>query len=357
MGMTFHLIGEIIVNLQDICYQSAHCYLGSCGFVVQVPRRSMRDDKSPKGFRSRNWRIIGQAQTVQFCKYFVIYCHPDPTRYLKHLKGLQPGSLLDLADALRRYSSAFQIIHVYSMKFSTTSHHTDAYCLVEAKRRRLFLMLCRRYFGCHLNFRIRAQWTMTTIGVRLRGTLGQYTQLDNCRHATFIQSIRYSPKVHEIAGYKSRTDTDCCRWIWRCLQGKIWKPCSVLEGPPIRERFQHPSTRFGRSDNPIFSNKLILIVLEAFSKEAILWAQLSHPNVLPFCGIYCPKGDQVALVSPWMEQGNVREYLNRNPAVLRLPLVCTTIYSRGISHIIWTRYLIFFKGCRICTPILLFTMT
>ncbi|KXN87300.1 Serine/threonine-protein kinase HT1 [Leucoagaricus sp. SymC.cos] len=69
----------------------------------------------------------------------------------------------------------------------------------------------------------------------------------------------------------------------------------------------------------------------AFSKEAILWSQLSHPNVLPFYGIYCPDGNQVALVSPWMEEGNICDYLKRNPAVPRLPLVLDIL--EGLSYL------------------------
>ncbi len=54
-----------------------------------------------------------------------------------------------------------------------------------------------------------------------------------------------------------------------------------------------------------------------------MWSRLSHPNVLPFYGIY--KVDErlgsVCLVSPWMESGNVNEYLKEQPEAPRLPLV------------------------------------
>ncbi|KXN83155.1 Serine/threonine-protein kinase-transforming protein raf [Leucoagaricus sp. SymC.cos] len=69
----------------------------------------------------------------------------------------------------------------------------------------------------------------------------------------------------------------------------------------------------------------------AFLKEAILWSQLFHPNVLPFYGIYCPDGNQVALVSPWMEEGNICDYLKRNPAMPRLPLVLDIL--QGLSYL------------------------
>ncbi|KAG6807829.1 hypothetical protein H0H92_006260, partial [Tricholoma furcatifolium] len=47
------------------------------------------------------------------------------------------------------------------------------------------------------------------------------------------------------------------------------------------------------------------------SKEAILWGQLRHPNVLPFYGIYRIK-DRISFVAPWMENGDVSKFLNNN---------------------------------------------
>ncbi len=60
-------------------------------------------------------------------------------------------------------------------------------------------------------------------------------------------------------------------------------------------------------------------------REAITWSHLSHPNLLPLYGIY-EGGDHlggVCLVSPWMRNGNVNEYLKSHPETPRLPLVRT----------------------------------
>ena len=49
-------------------------------------------------------------------------------------------------------------------------------------------------------------------------------------------------------------------------------------------------------------------------REFTTWRQLSHPNVLPFYGVYFMKGTRetrFCLVSPWMENGNVVEFLAR----------------------------------------------
>jgi hypothetical protein len=68
----------------------------------------------------------------------------------------------------------------------------------------------------------------------------------------------------------------------------------------------------------------LIITLQAFAREAVLWGQLSHVNVLPFCGI-CQLGDprnRIGLVSPWMNYGNINEFLMKVPDVDRRLLVC-----------------------------------
>ncbi|KAK1220511.1 hypothetical protein PQX77_016721 [Marasmius sp. AFHP31] len=47
-----------------------------------------------------------------------------------------------------------------------------------------------------------------------------------------------------------------------------------------------------------------------YLREAILWRQMKHPNVLPFHGIYrLEHTQQLCLISPWMENGNLVEFL------------------------------------------------
>ena len=71
-----------------------------------------------------------------------------------------------------------------------------------------------------------------------------------------------------------------------------------------------------------FNNRKCL-TSQAFFKEALLWGHLSHPNILPFYGIYHLKDrrGRISFISPWMENGNVTEYLKRHPFVNRLLLV------------------------------------
>ena len=62
---------------------------------------------------------------------------------------------------------------------------------------------------------------------------------------------------------------------------------------------------------------------QEFSHEIAVWQQLSHPNILPLYGVYHLGGNKsrVCLVSPWMENGNIVQYLKQAPDTYRYPLV------------------------------------
>ncbi|KAF5361838.1 hypothetical protein D9756_002614 [Leucocoprinus leucothites] len=76
-------------------------------------------------------------------------------------------------------------------------------------------------------------------------------------------------------------------------------------------------------------------------KELILWANSSHPNVLPFYGVFLEGvGDsqRICLVSPFMKNGNLHDYAPRLPPKSRLPLILDVInglyylHGLGIVH-------------------------
>lgn len=66
-------------------------------------------------------------------------------------------------------------------------------------------------------------------------------------------------------------------------------------------------------------------------KEAIQWARLDHPNILPFYGVHYLSGDpdQFAIVTPWRESGTLTEYLERNPFIRRENLVSVYMCDLG----------------------------
>ncbi|KAF9254683.1 kinase-like protein [Marasmius fiardii PR-910] len=56
-------------------------------------------------------------------------------------------------------------------------------------------------------------------------------------------------------------------------------------------------------------------LLKEYMREAIVWQQLEHPNLLPFIGMYyLDEGqNQLCLVSPWMERGSLVAFLKETP--------------------------------------------
>lgn len=56
-------------------------------------------------------------------------------------------------------------------------------------------------------------------------------------------------------------------------------------------------------------------------RESCVWRQLDHVNVLPFYGLSSKTGDPSppqsislpGMVSPWMTNGHLRSYLDKNP--------------------------------------------
>ncbi|KAK7026375.1 kinase domain-containing protein [Favolaschia claudopus] len=61
----------------------------------------------------------------------------------------------------------------------------------------------------------------------------------------------------------------------------------------------------------IFQESDIAMAVKEFGAEAIIWRQLCHPNVLPFFGLYYID-QRLCLISPWMQNGNIIEFLRAN---------------------------------------------
>ncbi|KAG6825107.1 hypothetical protein H0H92_004679 [Tricholoma furcatifolium] len=77
-----------------------------------------------------------------------------------------------------------------------------------------------------------------------------------------------------------------------------------------------------------------------FAREAVVWGQLSHPNILPFLGIYCfgQNNTRLSLVSPWMSKGSVAVFLNSRSEYNRTALVLGAasgmqyLHENGVVH-------------------------
>lgn len=57
-------------------------------------------------------------------------------------------------------------------------------------------------------------------------------------------------------------------------------------------------------------------------KEAMIWRQFDHPNVLPFYGICIEEfSPRMAMVSPWMNNEGLMKYLTKHPNIDRIAMV------------------------------------
>ncbi|KZP14187.1 kinase-like protein, partial [Athelia psychrophila] len=72
-------------------------------------------------------------------------------------------------------------------------------------------------------------------------------------------------------------------------------------------------------------------ILKSFSREAVMWRQLSHPNVLPFYGVFA-NSPRLCLVSPWMQNGNLSNFLSEiAPEIDCVPLAIDV--AKGLEYL------------------------
>ncbi|KAG6911107.1 hypothetical protein DXG01_003847 [Tephrocybe rancida] len=72
-------------------------------------------------------------------------------------------------------------------------------------------------------------------------------------------------------------------------------------------------------------------IAKAYAKEAIVWAQLSHPNVLPFYGL-AHSPTRLSFVTRWATQGDLTQYLSQNPGANGILLCKDTAAGAEYLH-------------------------
>lgn len=76
--------------------------------------------------------------------------------------------------------------------------------------------------------------------------------------------------------------------------------------------------------------------MQRFCKEAIAWKVLRHPNVLPLLGAELSLGilrpPNLVMVSDWMADGNINDFVKSHPKVDRLTLVGSLFKALLFSH-------------------------
>ncbi|QRV74673.1 Serine/threonine-protein kinase [Ceratobasidium sp. AG-Ba] len=70
--------------------------------------------------------------------------------------------------------------------------------------------------------------------------------------------------------------------------------------------------------------------LKHAARELHTWSKCKHPNVVPLLGL-AEFDNRIAMVSCWLENGDLRKYVNRNPAADRLSLCIQT--AKGLEYL------------------------
>ncbi|KAE9402927.1 kinase-like protein [Gymnopus androsaceus JB14] len=73
-------------------------------------------------------------------------------------------------------------------------------------------------------------------------------------------------------------------------------------------------------------------IFKEFSREALIWSQLEHPNVLPFLGTNVDLfPESYCLVSPWCSHGNVMIYLSTHPGANKMRIIWDIV--KGLEYL------------------------
>lgn len=76
------------------------------------------------------------------------------------------------------------------------------------------------------------------------------------------------------------------------------------------------------------------MLLQKFCKEVIIWKTLQHENILPLIGVTMSES-HFAMVSDWMVNGNICEFVEAHPDENRIQLVGLYEKSCGV-HLLTT---------------------
>ncbi|CAE6453677.1 unnamed protein product [Rhizoctonia solani] len=71
--------------------------------------------------------------------------------------------------------------------------------------------------------------------------------------------------------------------------------------------------------------------LKRCARELACWSSHLHPNILPVLGFAIVKGD-LAMISPWMKNGRISDFVVKNPGINRLALCVQLISAVAYLH-------------------------
>ncbi|KAG6829178.1 hypothetical protein H0H92_005433 [Tricholoma furcatifolium] len=183
-----------------------------------------------------------------------------------------------------------------------------------------------------------------------------YEKFLNCRDDQVQDLVDVLYMLMDHASVTSELRADMYLALVRlCRQSGVCPRSFSIEGVTDREESPYSSWSFGDifkadyygepvclkvvkryRDTDVSQSKL----RKALSREAVGWARLSHPNILPFYGIYRLNDSfkSLCIVSPWTVNGNVHEYLKEKRHADRPRLIygiasgLDYLHKNGVIH-------------------------
>ena len=71
--------------------------------------------------------------------------------------------------------------------------------------------------------------------------------------------------------------------------------------------------------------------LQRFCREGVAWKHLRHPNVLRMLGVTVSER-RFGMISEWMENGDINEFIRKGKHVNRTKLVCHPLITTPTKH-------------------------
>ncbi|KAF9651621.1 kinase-like protein, partial [Thelephora ganbajun] len=88
----------------------------------------------------------------------------------------------------------------------------------------------------------------------------------------------------------------------------------------------------------VYTTDNIKYLNKAWCKEIVVCQNLSHPNILPFLGVISTDSHPLSIVSKWMSNGNISEFLkhdvqfNRRPLLIDIARGLDYLHSQNVIH-------------------------
>ncbi|KAF9449296.1 kinase-like protein [Macrolepiota fuliginosa MF-IS2] len=160
------------------------------------------------------------------------------------------------------------------------------------------------------------------------------------RSSCFWKVLRESSTIL-TTGEQRRTLSTLCKLA---KKASVFPRCYELKGiqysPRLLDGGSFGDVYKGEYKNQVICVKAIRMFerslrqpLVKHARELILWAFLSHQNILPFYGAYIDQNSQrLCFISPWMDNSNLCNYLETHPGSPRNILVFDIINGLNYLH-------------------------